>query len=100
MLVPTTAPGRWSILGVAAFATFSIIFVVAVASGQRGGDEFFDNLWLAVPGLGAYIAAVATFALGAVAIVTSGERSISTVVATAFGFVVTAFGVLEVLFPH
>ena len=77
-----------------------MIFASTVAAGQRGGDEFFDNLWLALPGLGAYFAAVAAFVLGAAAFATSGERSITVAAATILGFLVTTFGVLEVLFPH
>ncbi len=100
MLLPTTAPGRLSIVAAGAFAVLAVTFAILVAAGQRGGDEFFDNLWLALPGLGAYLAAVIAFVLGALAIAASGERSIAVVAATVFGFVVTAFGVLEVLFPH
>lgn len=53
-----------------------------------------------MPGLGAYFAAVAAFILAALAIATSGERSVTVTAATVLGFLVTAFGVLEVLFPH
>jgi len=100
VLLPTTTPGRWSILAVATFAVIVVIFALMVAAGQRGGEEFLDNLWLALPGLGAYLAAVAAFILGALAIGASGERSLTVMAATGFGFLVTAFGVLEVLFSH
>ncbi|MGI9616478.1 MAG: hypothetical protein ACR2QO_26415 [Acidimicrobiales bacterium] len=100
MLLPTTTAGRWSILAIAAFAILVVIFVVAVAAGQRGGQEFFDNLWLALPGLGAFVAAVAAFIVGVLAIAASGERGITVMAATVVGFLVTAFGVLEVVFPH
>jgi len=100
VLLPTTGLGRWAILAVAAFVGFVAIFALTVASGQRGGQEFFDNLWLALPGLGAYFSAVAAFVLGVGAIAASGERSISVVAVTIVGLFVTAFGVLEVLFPH
>ncbi|MDH3682558.1 MAG: hypothetical protein OEV40_21705 [Acidimicrobiia bacterium] len=100
MLRPTTEAGQWSILAVAAFAVLLAVFALTVAAGQRGGEEFFDNLWLTVPFLGAYLAGVCAFILGAMAIVASGERSVTVVAATIFGLLVTAFGVLEVLFPH
>jgi hypothetical protein len=100
VLLPTTTPGRWSLLAVAAFGVLVAFFAILVAAGQRGGDEFFDNLWLALPGLAAYLAAVAAFGLGVLAIITSGERSITVVAITILGFLVTAFGVLEVAFPH
>lgn len=100
VLRPTTVPGRWSILAVLAFAVLIAIFAFTVAAGQRGGEEFFDNLWLTVPFLGAYLAAVAAFAFGASAIAAAGERSVAVMAATAFGLLVTTFGVLEVAFPH
>lgn len=100
MLLPTTVPGRWSILALAAFAGLLAVFALTVAAGERGGDDFFDNLWLTVPFLGAYFAGVMAFILGAIAIATSGERSIAVVAATILGLATTAFGVLEVLFPH
>ena len=100
MLLPTTASGRWSILAIAAFAGLLVIFALTVAAGQRGGEEFFDNLWLTLPFLGAYLAAVSAFILGAVAIAASGERSVTVMATTILGLLVTAFGVLEILFPH
>mgnify|MGYP001824224683 FL=1 len=100
MLVPTTDPGRWSVLSAAAFAGFISTFALLVAAGQRGGDEFFDNLWLTIPFLAAYVAGVAAFALGAVAIASAGERSITVVGVTILGLLITSFGVLEVVFPH
>ena len=100
MLLPTTTLGRWSILVGAAFVALVAVFALLVAAGQRGGEQFFDNLVLALPGLGAYGAAVVAFVVGVVAIVGSGERSVAVVVVTIFGFLVTGFGVLEVVFPH
>jgi len=98
VLQPSTAPGRWSILALAVFAALLAIFALMVAAGQRGGDEFFDNLWLTLPFLGAYLASVCAFVLGATAIAVSGERSATVVATTILGLLVTAFGVLEVLF--
>lgn len=99
-MFPTTTLGRWSILAVLAFAGLLAIFALAVAAGQRGGDGFFDNLVLTVPILGAYLAAVSAFVLGALAIVASGERSLTVVAATTLGLLIAAFGVIEVVFPH
>lgn len=76
------------------------VFAALVAAGQRGGDGFFDNLWLTVPVLAAFAAAVAGFVLGVVAIVRRAERSVGVIVATLVGLLVTAFGVLEIAFPH
>ena len=100
MNLPTTALGRLSLVGMAAFLVFMALFSIAVASGQRGGEEFFDNLWLTVPMLIAYFSAVGGFVAGAAALATQGERSIAVILATTVGLVVTMFGVLEVAFPH
>lgn len=100
MHVALTAPGRWSLLASAVFALCLAVFFLMVSAGQRGGEEFFDNLWLTVPILVAYGAAVAAFVLGAAAIAAYGERKLSVVAATLVGLLVTIFGVLEVAFPH
>jgi cytochrome bd-type quinol oxidase subunit 2 len=99
-MVASTRPGRWALASSAAFVVLMAFFVVAVAAGQRGGDEFFDNLWLTIPILMAYAAAVAAFVLGVVAIATKRERSVSVVAVTVVGLFVTTYGVLEVAFPH
>jgi hypothetical protein len=93
-------PGRWSVLAAAAFAVLVSTFALLVAAGQRGGEEFFDNLWLTIPFLAAYVAGVVAFALGAVAIASAGERSITVIGVTILGLLITSLGVLEVVFPH
>ena len=100
MLAPTTGPGRLSVLAAAAFAILFAAFALLVAAGQRGGEEFFDNLWLAIPFLSAYLAAVAASILGALAIATAGERSVTVICVTILGLLITSFGVLEVVIPH
>ena len=100
MLTPTTDLGRWSILATWVFVVLVSTFALLVATGQRGGEEFFDNLWLTIPFLAAYVAGVVAFALGAVAIASAGERSITVIGVTILGLLITSFGVLEVLLPH
>ena len=100
MFVPTTDFGRWSVLGGLAFLVFMGLFALAVAAGQRGGEGFFDNLWLTIPVLIAYFSAVGAFVLGTVAIATQGERSLMVIAAIIVGFLVTVFGILEIAFPH
>ena len=46
MIAPGTELGRWSLGLLAAFAAGLSLFGLAVAAGQRGGDGFFDNMWL------------------------------------------------------
>lgn len=100
MLVPTTGLGRRSTYAATVFVVLMAVFSHLVASGQRGGDHFFSNLWLTVPVLGAFAAGVAAFVLGAAAISTEGERSIVVGAVTLLGLLVTAFGVAEIVLPH
>jgi hypothetical protein len=95
-----TRLGHRSLWAFVTFVGLLAAFVVGVATGQRGGDEFFDNLWLTIPFLAAYAAAVTTFVTGAVAIASRGERSIAVVAVTIIGMLVTVYGILEVAFPH
>lgn len=99
-LVPSSVLGRWSTGASVVFLAFIAVFAIAVAAGQRGGEKFFDNLWLTVPMLIAYFSAVGAFVLGTVAIISQGERSLTVIAATVIGLLVTAFGIAEVAFPH
>ncbi len=100
MILPGTVLGRWSLVLIAAFVAGLSLFGLAVAVGQRGGDGFFDNMWLTGPMLFAFAAAVAAAATGLVAMVGRGERAVSVLLAFVVGALVTVFGVLEVAFPH
>jgi hypothetical protein len=100
VLIATTRLGRWSIRSFAAFVVLLTFFIAAVAAGQRGGEEFFDNLWLTIPVLAAFAAAVTGFVLGLFAIATKGEKSISVFAVTVVGLLITTYGILEVAFPH
>lgn len=75
------------------------IFALSVWSGQRGGQEFFDNLWLAFPlTFGAFCAIVGLFT-GIVSIV-KGERRKLVYIATLICAFVTWFVSAELIFPH
>jgi len=100
MWVPTTSPGRLAVLGMATFLGLMALFAILVASGQRGGEGFFDNLWLTIPVLVAFASAVMATLAGAAAVITQGERSIVVIAATIIGLAITIFGILEVAFPH
>ena len=87
-------------MAIAAFVVLMLVFIAAIALGERGGESFFDNLWLTVPFLAAYGAAVAAFGLGVFALAAQRERHLVVVAATLVGLLVTAFGVAEIAFPH
>lgn len=100
MIVPETTLGRWSVALIVLFAAGLSFFAVAVSAGQRGGERFFDNLWLTAPVLVAYAAAVGAAVTGLIAVFGRRERAVPVVVAVLVGAAVTLFGVLEVAVPH
>ncbi len=99
-LLPVTRAGWWSAGLLAAFAAFLIVLFSLVAAGERGGDEFFSNLWLALPGLGAGLSAVLAGVTAAVAIVRRGERSVLVFLVLIVGLIVALFLLGEITIPH
>ena len=97
---PTTRCGWWTIGASAVFLGSVAVFAVMVATGERGGEAFFDNLLLALPGLSAAFAATVTLGLGIVAIIRDHERSIATMVAVALAAPVVLMVIAEIAFPH
>ena len=97
--MPTSPLGRWStrLLGLAVLG--SAIFGAFVASGQRGGDTFFSNLWLALPMTTAAFAAVAA-GVTAAAAWWKHDRTFLVAIAMVVGAFATMFAAGELLFPH
>jgi len=92
--------GKWSTGLIIAFLLFLAVFLILVASGQRGGDTFFSNLALTIPMLLAGVSGVSALVTGIIGIVKSRERSVLVFLATAIGLFVLVFSLGEVLFPH
>jgi hypothetical protein len=99
-LLPTTTLGWWSIAAVAALSALLVVFFAAVAAGQRGGNEFSDNLWLAIPAFGAGVAGVAAGIAGGAAFGLSNERSVAAAFALVVGIGVMLFLAGELLVAH
>jgi membrane associated rhomboid family serine protease len=98
--LPQTSPGRWSMwLGLGAFL-FMFLMQILVISGQRGGNTFFDNLWLSLPALAAGLSILAAGILAAAAIFGKGERSLFSFLALLLGLFVLLFLVGEFSVPH
>ncbi len=99
-LLPATRPGWWSAGLLAAFAAFLMVLFSVIAAGQRGGEGFFSNLWLALPGLGAGLSAILAGVTAAVAIVRRGERSVLVFLVLIVGLIVALFLLAETVNPH
>lgn len=97
---PKTTLGNWSVRTIGTSILFFILFFAIVASGQRGGDTIFSNLWLAIPMLAAAILAISSFFTGTICIVRNRERSILVFLSTIFGFFVLLYVLAEIMFPH
>lgn len=98
--MPKTILGKWSVGLIIVFFLLFALFQFLVASGQRGGATFFDNLLLAIPIFLAGICGVSSFFTGLIGIVKSKERSILVFLATIIGLLVLLFLLGEILFPH
>jgi hypothetical protein len=99
-VLPRTAPGKWSAGLLAGLVLFLALLLILVAAGQRGGDTFFSNLALAIPGLLAGTCGIAAFITGTIAIIKSQERAILVFLATIVGLFVLVFCLGEFLSPH
>ena len=97
---PTTKLGRCSAWLIVAFAVFFGSLQALIASGQRGGDTFFSNLVLAIPGLLAATSGIVAFVTGLISITKRKERAVAVYLAVAIGFVVLTFVIGEIAFPH
>lgn len=92
--------GKWSVWLIVAFVLFFLILNILVWSGQRGGETFFSNPYLAISGLLAAFSAIASFFLGLVSIIKDKEHSILVIIATVIGFLVFLFVLGEIVSPH
>jgi hypothetical protein len=95
-----TPLGRWSTrllaVSVALFGTFFAL----VAAGEKGGDTFFSNPWLASSILAAATLAVVSGGAGLTAIVKEHERSGWVWFAVVLGAIVIAWVTAEIVAPH
>jgi UDP-N-acetylmuramyl pentapeptide phosphotransferase/UDP-N-acetylglucosamine-1-phosphate transferase len=99
-LKPKTTMGKWSTGLMIAFFLFVAVCLILGALGQGGGDTFFSNLTLGIPGLLAGVSAVSALVTGIICIVKSRERSVLVFLATAIGLYILIIALGEILFPH
>lgn len=98
--MPRSRSARWSLN-----LTLGSVFLVAVfsglvLSGQRGGDTFFSNPWLAGTGSAAAVSAIVAAVVGLYSIVRDHERSPTVFVTTTLGLLVLTYAIAEVAAPH
>jgi len=99
-ILPKTPLGKWSTGLVVAFVVLLVVFLLLVASGQRGGETFFSNLVLTIPMLLAETSGVLAFLIGLISVIKNKERSILVFLAMLIGFFISIFWLGEVIFPH
>jgi len=97
---PNTTLGVWSVRLIGSSVLFFIVLSAFIASGQRGGDTFFDRPALAFPMLFAGISAACAFFTGITSIIRNRERAVFVYISTTIGFFVLFFFLAEILFPH
>ena len=97
---PKTKLGRCSAWLIVAFAVFFGSLQALIASGQRGGDTFFSNLVLAIPGLLSASSGIAAFVTGLISIIKKKERAVAIYFAVGFGLITLIFVLGELIFPH
>ena len=98
--LPGSRLGKWSFwLIIFAILFLLLFFVMIEVFDQRGGDGFFDNLYLTVPMLLAYASCVAAFITGLIAVIHSKERAILVFLTSILGLLITVYGAMVVLLP-
>lgn len=97
--MPSSVFGRWATWLMGLFVALLLLFYGLVAAGQRGGENFFSNLILAIPGLAAAASAIAAGGFGVRALF-ARDRSIPVFLAIILGALVLVWVVMEVAFPH
>ncbi len=89
--MPKTKLGKWSVRFLGLFAVLFVISQIIVATGQEGGETFFDNLYISVPMTLTLLSGVLAFVFGLISIVKSKERSILVIIATLIGLLILIF---------
>jgi hypothetical protein len=97
---PKTNLGKRSAWLLVALAVFLAVFRINVLLGQRGGDTFFSNPFLAIPMLLAGISGIAAFITGLISIIRKKERAISVYLAVAVGLIVLIVTLAQIISPH
>lgn len=97
--MPKTKLGKWSVWCLGLLILFFIIVQIIIGSGQRGGDTFFDNLYISIPVALFALSGIFAFVFGLSSIIKNKERSPLVFIATIFGLLILAFIAGEFIGP-
>ena len=98
--LPKTRLGIWSCSLLVVFAVcIGVFYLMISVFGQRGGEGFFDNLFLVIPMLIAVGAIITAAAVGIISFVKS-ERAVLVLITVLIGLLVLWWSVAQVAFPH
>ena len=95
-----TKLGKWSVGLMGLFIILMTIFFAFITAGQKGGDGFFDNLYLTIPFFLAGLSGIAGFIIGLLAIIKQQDKSALVYISSFIGFLITLFILAEIIFPH
>jgi hypothetical protein len=95
--MPETLSGKSSMVSFGGFLMGATALFLAAASGQKGGETIFENLWLGVPAIIARTGAVVSMITGLVAVF-GRERNASVLVSTIVSSVVVTSIAFEFIF--
>ncbi len=98
--MPGTRSGRYAVGLTLAFFLFTGLAALAVASGQRGGETLFSNMWISGPALTGVACALAALVASSIAVIRHGESAWTVNVAGVISFVVMVYVLAEIVFPH
>ncbi len=100
MAMPRCRSANWSLI-LTVFAAIALTaFFCLVVSGQKGGDHFYSNPYLAGTITVAVLSCGAAAATGLYAMVRDRERSVSVFITTVLGLLVVGISIAEVALPH
>lgn len=92
-----TAPGKWSVVSFGICLVGAIALFVAAASGQKGGENILDNLWLGIPSIVGLLGATSSMITGLLAVLGRRERSTIVILTATASTLVFLFVALTLL---
>ncbi len=99
-IFPKTNLGKVTLILIAGFIVLLAIFFILIELGERGGEQFFSNLKLALTGILSALCAITSFFIGLIATIKNKERSLIVFLCMLIGFLILLWVLAEIIFPH